>query len=336
MARVYRTWNEKLEVYRAVKVFLPTGHPELMKRFETEIKISAKLHHPNIIETYTVGEWNGLPYIEMELVEGISLEELITRHRTLPVDVTVAICMQVADALFYAHNQQFLLYGKTYNGIIHRDLKPANIMISSNGTVKLLDFGIARPAEVGLHTVAGHIVGTLPYLSPEQLDDNGIDHRSDIYSLGTIVYEALTGEKTFPQPTITVLLKMKSIGEYRKFETFSCNVPSSLVKIVEKCLSENRDDRYSTTAELKKALTPIFKKTIPEADGGLLILNTQTGQGGTTYQEDRDLGRVSMRREALDGPVALFTIDIEERNQNAFLQLKWDQTAYTVPFTVKN
>jgi hypothetical protein len=76
--------------------------------------------------------------------------------------------------------------------------------------------------------------------------------------------------------------------------------------------------------------------TIPEADGGLLILNTQTGQGGTTYQEDRDLGRVSMRREALDGPVALFTIDIEERNQNAFLQLKWDQTAYTVPFTVKN
>lgn len=258
MARVYRVWNEKFEMYRAVKVLLPTERPELMERFETEIKISAKLRHPNIVETYAVGDWNGLPYIEMELVEGVSLDSLIKDYGKMPPIVCAAIVIQVASALAYAHTEKFLLYGKTYNGIIHRDLKPANIMIGRNGVVKLMDFGIARPSEVGLHTVAGNIVGTLPYLSPEQLDESEIDQRSDIYSLGTIMYEALTGEKTFPQQTVTNLMRMKILNSYRKFDALSIDVHPHLAKAVEKCLSQDKNERFATSKELEDTLKTVF------------------------------------------------------------------------------
>lgn len=254
MARVYRIWNEKMEVYRAVKVYYLSGRAELRRRFETEIKISAKLSHPNIVQIHSTGEWNGYPYIEMELVEGVSLETLISKNGKIPYETVTGIGIQIADALCYAHNLDIVLYGKTYKGIIHRDLKPANIMINENGMIKLLDFGIARPAEVGLHTVSGNIVGTLPYLSPEQIDNLEIDQRSDLYSLGTILYEALTGEKAFPQETITALLRMKSIGQYREFESFSCNVPVQLSEIIRKCLDENKENRFGSSLELKNAL----------------------------------------------------------------------------------
>ncbi|MDG5814738.1 protein kinase [Chitinispirillales bacterium ANBcel5] len=270
MARVYKIWNEQLEVFRAVKVFLSTGQPESRKRFETEIKISAKLHHPNIIETYSVGEWNELPYIEMELVEGVSLEDFIEQYGKLPLKVCVAIGIQVSKALNYAHNQEFLLYGKTYKGIIHRDLKPANIMLSNTGIVKMLDFGIARPTEVGLHTVAGNIVGTLPYLSPEQLDDKNIDQRSDIYSLGTILYESLTGEKTFPQDTVTSLMKMKVINQYRKFDSFTIKSNPQLEKVIEKCLSQSKTQRYTTANELEAALSAVYRKLTSEPPEDIL------------------------------------------------------------------
>jgi serine/threonine protein kinase len=265
MARVYRVWNQKLELFRAVKVIFPTERAELMERFETEIKISAKLHHPNIVETYIVGEWNGLPYIEMELVDGISLETLIEKHGCIPPIVCAAIGIQVASALAYAHSEEVLIYGRTYKGIIHRDLKPANIMISKNGIVKLMDFGIARPSEVHLHTVSGYIVGTLPYLSPEQIAESEIDHRSDIYSLGTILYEALTGEKTFPQQTVHNLMRMKVLHSYRKVDSYSIAVHPELKKAVEKCLRLDKKKRFETSKELELALKGVFSTISTES-----------------------------------------------------------------------
>ncbi|HEX7509984.1 MAG TPA: serine/threonine-protein kinase, partial [Chitinivibrionales bacterium] len=203
MARVYKIWNEKLEVFRAVKILIPTQQGDLRNRFETEAKITAKLHHPNIVEIYNVGDWQNLPYLEMELIDGKSLEAIIHATGKLPPQVCSAISIFVIRALAYAHGQEFLIYGKTYQGIIHRDLKPANIMISSQGALKLMDFGIARPTEASLHTVEGNIVGTMQYLSPEQLDGIDVDHRADLYAFGAILYEMLTGTKTFPQETIT-------------------------------------------------------------------------------------------------------------------------------------
>ncbi|MBN1576114.1 MAG: serine/threonine protein kinase [Chitinispirillaceae bacterium] len=265
MAKVYKIWNEKLEVFRAVKILLPTQQADLKSRFETEAKITAKLHHPNIVEIYSVGEWNGLPYLEMEFLDGISLEAMITNIGKLPDVACGAIAILVARALDYAHSQEFLIYGKTYQGVIHRDLKPANIMIPKIGDVRLMDFGIARPTETSLHTVEGNIVGTMQYLSPEQMDGVDIDARTDIYSFGAILYEMLTGTKTFPQDTITNLMKKKIMNEYRKFSDFDFAVSHQLARISQKCLQINRNDRYRDMSALLVELESAYRTLSSES-----------------------------------------------------------------------
>lgn len=270
MAKVYKIWNEKLEVFRAVKILFPTQQADLKNRFETEAKITAKLHHPNIVEIYSVGDWNSLPYLEMEYIDGSSLESFIHKNEKLPAIVCNAIAMLVARALEYAHCQEFLIYGKNYHGVIHRDLKPANIMISSNGDVRLMDFGIARPTEASLHTVDGNIVGTMQYLSPEQLDGVDIDCRTDIYSFGAILYEMLTGTKTFPQDTITNLMKKKITNEYRKFSDFDFSVSHSLARIAQKCLQINKTDRYSSMSELLSNLDTSYRTLSSDPPGKIL------------------------------------------------------------------
>ncbi len=269
MAKVYKIWNEKLEVFRAVKILIP-GQTELKKRFDTEAKITAKLHHPNIVEIYNVGEWNELPYLEMEFIDGESLESFISKRGKLPDYVCSAIAIQIARALVYAHGQEFLIYGKNYHGVIHRDLKPANIMISTKGEVRLMDFGIARPTEASLHTQEGNIVGTMQYLSPEQLDGIDIDGRTDIYSFGAILYEMLTGTKTFPQDTITNLMKRKVMNDYRKFSEFDFSVSTALAKIAQKCLQLRKEDRYPTADALLLELESYHKANATEPPGKLL------------------------------------------------------------------
>ncbi|MBD3347372.1 MAG: protein kinase [Chitinivibrionales bacterium] len=271
MAKVYKIWNEKLEVFRAAKILLPNQQGDLMNRFETEAKITAKLHHPNIVEIYNVGEWNNLPFLEMELIDGDSLEQLINKEGKIPETVCSAIAIFIARALTYAHGQEFLLYGKNYNGVIHRDLKPANIMIDKNGTVKLMDFGIARPTETSFHTVEGGIVGTLQYLAPEQIDGEGIDHGADVYALGAILYEMLTGTKTFPQKTITNLMQKKATNEYRKFDDFEFRVNTQLCKIAQKCLSVSKKDRYESAKALLQALEAAHKTLTSETPEEIII-----------------------------------------------------------------
>jgi len=260
MARVYKIWNEKLEVHRAVKIVLPSSQSDLKKRFETEAKITAKLRHPNIVEIYNVGEWQGMPFLEMELIEGESLEAVISRRGKLPPTVCTAVAILVARALGYAHTLKVLIYGKTYTGIIHRDLKPANVMVSRGGEVKLMDFGIARPTETSLHTVDGNIVGTLPYLAPEQIDGIDMDARVDVYAWGTIFYEMLTGAKTFPQNTITNLMKCKITNEYRAFNEFDFSIPPVIAKICQKCLEVKREDRFTSVRELLVSLEAAHKQ----------------------------------------------------------------------------
>jgi serine/threonine protein kinase len=211
------------------------------------------------VEVYTVGDWQGLPYLEMELIDGRSLETIIAQTGKLPPAVCSAISIFVIRALAYAHGQEFLIYGKTYQGIIHRDLKPANIMVSSSGALKLMDFGIARPTEASLHTVDGNIVGTMQYLSPEQMDGVDIDSRADIYAFGAILYEMLTGTKTFPQETITNLMKQKVMNEYRKFDDFNFSIPSGLAKISHKCLQLAKENRFANANLLLRELENVHR-----------------------------------------------------------------------------
>jgi serine/threonine protein kinase len=257
MATIYKVWNERLEVFRAVKL-LSLG--ALCGRFETEAKLTAKLRHPNIVEIYNVGEWNGTPYMEMEFIDGENMQQVLGRYGRFPDTVCVAAALCMADALAYAHGLTFSIGDKSYNGIIHRDLKPANIMFSKYGGIKLTDFGIARPTQASLHTTEGNIVGTLHYLSPEQMEGRAVDQRSDIYSFGTILYEMATGSKTFPQESITALMKQRTENKFKKLSEYDFPVNSALANIMTRCLEVNPKDRYqdvqSLIADLQKAYTP--------------------------------------------------------------------------------
>lgn len=250
MAKVYKIWNDDFEMYRAVKVILPGDNEQNYERFKTEIKITAKLQNPNIIQIYNIGEWQGLPYIEMEYIEGITLTEYLKTHGKLDDEICVSFGIQIANALNYAHNCEYMIYGKKYKGIIHRDLKPDNIMVSQNRNLKLMDFGIARPTETGLHTMTGHFIGSPQYMAPEQFDGGSVDNRSDIYSLGTIVYEMLTGEKAFDGDNLQQVLKMKAVNSYKNLKKFDFKINPLLANFTEKCMHEKLDKRFQSANEL--------------------------------------------------------------------------------------
>lgn len=258
MAKVYKTWNEKLEIFRAVKILMPTNQKEPWDRFVTEAKITAKLHHPNIIETYDIGDWHDLPFIEMEFIEGDTLADLLAKNRNLPSPVCAAIALQVAKALAYAHSQEIMIYGKKYQGIIHRDLKPSNIMVTANGDVKLMDFGVARPIEAGLHTIAtDSIVGTVHYFSPEQIAGYPVDIFTDIYSYGAVLYELLSGQNPFPQSNMVQLVQAKTRNQFVRLEDFNIEMDFRLTSVAQTCLRTDKRERYENCNLIRHVLEDV-------------------------------------------------------------------------------
>jgi serine/threonine-protein kinase len=260
MSNVYEIWNTHLEVHRAVKLLHPNCSLDSNQRFETEIKITAKLDHPNIVEIHAVGEWNGLPFIEMEKVDGYTLDKLITDRGGLAMDICTSIGILIGRALRYAHNHEYALYGQTYHGIIHRDLKPSNIMVAHSGVVKLMDFGVARPIDASIHTTDNSsVLGTMQYLSPELLEGKSADIRTDFYSLGAVLYEALTGTKAFPEGNISTLMMRKIKNEYQPLDSFAVAIPPRLKRLVHKCMNRDRDKRPANSDELLAELARIHK-----------------------------------------------------------------------------
>lgn len=250
MADVYLIWHPRLEMYRAVKVIKPGQSQQLLERFETEIKVFSKFNHPNIVTCYGVGEWHGLPTVEMEFVHGTSLEGVLKKKGPVSVPQALAMIILTCRALQHAHTQVMTLYGQTHRGLVHRDIKPANIMLSRSGRIKLADFGIARPGAVSLHTIdAGQVVGTLPYLAPEQLDENGqLTPRTDLYALGATLYELIAGARAFPQRDITTLIKAKTFGTVEKLKP-SPLIPELLVKTLDKVMSLEPEQRHASAEE---------------------------------------------------------------------------------------
>ena len=196
MGEVYRATDGRLGRDVAIKV-LPAamaGHPERRQRFEQEARAASALNHPNILTVYDVGEADGTTYIAMELVEGRTLRELLASGEPLPTKRLLDVAVQTADGLAKAHSA----------GIVHRDLKPENVMVSKDGYVKILDFGLAKltetvsqdgsalPTAIGA-TAPGTVMGTAGYMSPEQASGRAVDSRSDQFSLGVVLYEMLTG-----------------------------------------------------------------------------------------------------------------------------------------------
>ena len=257
MGEVLLAEDSKLGRQVALKV-LPqamAADPERRGRFEREARAVAALNHPNIITIYAVDEQDGVPFLAMELVVGKTLTEVIPRQG-MPLEQLLQVGIPLADAVGAAHQR----------GITHRDLKPANVMITDEGRVKVLDFGLAKlreesPLDGLTATIAaapvtgdGRIVGTVAYMSPEQAQGKPVDARSDVFSLGILLFEMATGDKPFKGDTnmsvLSAIIKdtPSSVTELRQ------DLPRDVGRILRRCLAKDPDDRYQTAKELRNDL----------------------------------------------------------------------------------
>jgi len=212
---------------------------EAQKRFTREARSAGNLNHPNIVTIYDVGQDEGLTYIAMEYIEGESLETMIAEGRRPELEAVLSLIGQIGDALDFAHR----------HGIIHRDIKPGNILIDKDGRPRLLDFGIARVSSSTM-TQTNMVMGTPYYMAPEQIAGKTVDHRADIFSLGTILYEILTLTKPFPGENITTVIYRILNEEPPEPRNYDQNLPAGLDYVVKKALAKNPAQRYQSCREL--------------------------------------------------------------------------------------
>jgi hypothetical protein len=218
-----------------------TSLEELMDRFKREAQVSAQLKHPNIVTIYDVGEVEGTSYLAMEFIDGIGLDRAIAGAGRLPTERAAVLGAQVADALDFAHR----------HSVVHRDIKPANIMIEGGDRVKVTDFGIAKVTDSGDHlTQTGSLLGTPSYMSPEQARGGELDGRSDLFAVGCILYEMLTGKKAFRGDSITGLIFKIITEEPPPLKAEDPDIPEEMVRIIAKCLAKQADQRYQSGREL--------------------------------------------------------------------------------------
>ena len=221
-----------------------SGLDELLARFKREAQVSAQLKHPNIVTIYDIGDFEGLSYLAMEFIDGPGLEKIIASGR-LPVERAAAIGAQIADALDYAHAHH----------VVHRDIKPANVMLESGDRVKVTDFGIAKAIDSGEHlTITGSLLGTPSYMSPEQARGGAIDGRSDLFSLGCILYEMVTGKKAFRGDSITALIFKIITEEPQPISEIDPSIPESITSVIARALSKAPETRFQSGHELATAL----------------------------------------------------------------------------------
>jgi len=245
------------------------SNKEFLQMFKSEIKVTMGFNHPNIVQLYDFGEENQQPFIAMEFVDGKNLRQIVSRFselkQTFPIDLAAYITEQAASGLHYAHSFKDKISGTALN-IVHRDISPQNILISFEGSVKVIDFGIAKATTNVESTRAGVIKGKPSYLSPEQISGEPLDGRSDIFALGAVLWEMLTGRKLFAgENDLAVLKLIESCQTHVKPpSTLNPKVPKELDYIVLKTLAKQREKRYQTAEELQRALHKFLYAFHPE------------------------------------------------------------------------
>jgi len=283
MAAVWIAEDPLLSRRVAVKLL----HPELAideglrVRFRNEAIAAAKLTHPGIVATYDTGYDNGTAYIVMELVEGKTLRRLIDERGPLPVSQAVDIASQVADALEHAHRQD----------LVHRDIKPANVLVQPDGRVKVTDFGIAKAAGGDDLTRTGTVVGTARYLAPEQVNGKPVDGRADVYALGLILYEMLTGRAPFGGDTDMATAVARLTNTPEPVRSVRADVPRSLEDVVARSLARDPEYRYQSAQAFKETLAPgrdtaptgpLAPPRSPAPSRGAPAPSAGSGRGGQT------------------------------------------------------
>ncbi len=249
MGTVYKARDLELEETVALKVLRPdvVGTPQTEERFRSEIRLARRVSHRNVCRVYDYGSAGGLRYVSMALVDGVDLKRLLAARGGLPPDRAYDICAQVADGLQAIHDE----------GIVHRDLKSANVMVEPRGVARLMDFGIAKPLDPALAhgvTATGVIVGTPEYMSPEQALGGAVDERSDVYSLGIVVFEAFTGHVPFhgDTPVATILLHVQQPPPLEGAP--AAGLPRELVPLLRRALAKTTAERPSSAREVADLL----------------------------------------------------------------------------------
>ncbi len=280
MGIVYRAYDPEIDRKLALKVLRAdmAEDEEIVQRFLREAKAAGRLAHPNIVTVYDVGEDGGMPFIAMEFLSGISLEEMI-KQGPLPLRDALRFSGQIAHALHYAHRE----------GVVHRDIKPSNIIVGGDGQVKITDFGIARVQDISSseQTRTGQILGTPTYMSPEQVQGKKVNGSADLFSLGVILYEMISGERPFRNDSIVSLfhaiLNEQPVPLSRKMP----GVPEQVDHIVSKALEKDPAKRYATGEEFARALSGFSER------GKTVVLSAGT-QGKSTGSRFLFLGIVGV------------------------------------------
>src|ERR1700674_1912980 len=282
MGEVYRARDTRLERTVAIKILLEhfSADPVRKQRFEREAKTISSLNHPHICVLYDVGHQDGIDYLVMECVEGETLAKRLEKG-PLPLDQVVKFGGQIADALDKAHR----------SGVVHRDLKPGNIMLTSSGA-KLLDFGLAKPAvpltsgatltaaatQTTPVTQEGTILGTFQYMSPEQIEGKELDGRSDIFSLGAVLYEMLTGQRAFQGKSQLSVASAILEKEPAPISTVKPMTPPSLDHAMRRCLAKDPEERWQTARDIAIEL-----KWIADSGPSAGVANSA---GGSTHHRE--------------------------------------------------
>ncbi|MBV9042172.1 MAG: serine/threonine protein kinase [Acidimicrobiia bacterium] len=258
MADVYHGWDRRLSREVAIKILRPelSADDEYVDRFRDEARTAARLTHPNIVSVYDTGSDEGDAYMVMEWVDGPTLAQVIRADAPLPVERACRIGADIAAGLQYAHE----------NGVTNRDVKPSNVLLSPTGHAKVTDFGIAKvPEQSTVETLPGVVLGTPAYLAPEQLTGRPADNRSDVYGLGTVLYEMVTGRKPFLGDTPAEVAGNALHGRPARPSAINPNVPESFERILSKALARDPDGRYQSAAELRADLLELAAGGIPAA-----------------------------------------------------------------------
>jgi len=280
MALVYKAECTLLQRIVAVKVLRAqySSDKEFVDRFRREAQSAASLSHPNMVNIYDVGEEDGIHYIVMEYIEGKTLKDLINKEAPLPVNQAVRIALQIAEALKHAHERN----------IVHRDIKPHNILLTADGRAKVTDFGIARAVSAGGYTQTGVVMGSVQYFSPEQAKGVTVGPQSDLYSLGCVLYEMLSGEVPFEgESPISIALKHLQ-EEPLPINKFSSNLPSAVVSLVNRAMAKDLGKRYASAKAMIKDLQAVLglDADSTKAEDYPTQVMTPVANEATTEEED--------------------------------------------------
>ena len=287
MADVYKAKDHKLNRFVAVKVLKQEFREDttFIRKFRSEAQAAAGLTHPNIVNVFDVGDDDGVYYIVMELIEGITLKEYIAKKGKLSIKEATSIAIQVSMGLEAAHN----------HGIVHRDVKPQNIIISTDGKVKVTDFGIARAASS--NTISSNVMGSVHYSSPEQVRGGYSDEKSDIYSLGITLYEMVTGRVPFDGDT-TVAIAIKHLQEEMiPPSVYTPDLPYSLEQIIFKCTQKSVGRRY---AKMEDVIADL-KHSLIDPSGDFVKLSDVDNEAKTVIISDEELGEIKHTPKARTG-----------------------------------